>query len=138
MKQTGRAKSMPIGILEGAGISLLITVAFSGMIATAVNLCLLDFNNIGYGVMISLILASYIGCKTAVAMVKRQKMMVSLLTAAVFYCFLILTAFLMFGGNLNGAGESALLILCGCLLSAMTSMTEKKAAAQHKIKKLHR
>ena len=60
-KPTGRAASMPVGLACGAAASLSITLFASAMIAKMVETENLVESGVGYGIMMTLMTASFFG-----------------------------------------------------------------------------
>ena len=125
-KQTGRAMSMPSGILIGTITALLTGIIGICITAKLIDLEIIPYQQIGYGVLITLIISSWIGSKSSIKQVKRQKNIVALLTGMCYYGLLLFIVAIFFGGQYNGVGETGLLILCGNILSILLKSSGKK------------
>lgn len=112
-KPTGRAVSMPAGLALGAAASFGMTILAAGILAKLVDTEKLMWENIGYGVMVLLLLASFLGAMVSYRKIKRQRMMVCLLSGVVYFAILISITALFFGGQYESVGVTALLILGG-------------------------
>lgn len=118
-KSSGRAKSMPAGLALGAAAAFAITLAVSAIGAKLVDMGSLKETAIGYWVMGILLISAFTGAMVAVGSIKRQKLMVCALSALIYYGCLLSTTALLFGGQYQGMGATALMVLCGGALAAM-------------------
>ena len=131
-KVTGTAVSMPAGIAMGCAISLLITAAGSMLVAKLIADEVLMDTAIGYGAMLVLLLASALGAAIAAAKVKRMRLQVCLLTGVAYYGALLAITALFFGGQYQGMGVTALLVLAGTGASILLGVREKKTRKYRK------
>lgn len=131
-KLTGRAKSMPVGLTLGAVGSLAITLILAIVGAKLVDSGVVTEGAIGYIAMVTLFLASFTGAVIAVGSIKRQKLMVCGLAALIYYCVLLSMTALCFGGQYQGMGVTALMVLCGGGIAAMTVMRQGRGAGKGK------
>ena len=134
MKQTGRAVSMPRGLLTGTLYALAVTLAGTALTAKLVDMEILTPGKIGYAVMVLLIAAAWTGAAVSVHSIKRRILMVSLLSGSCYYLLLLAMTALLFGGQYQGAGETALLILCGSLLPVLLRPNGRTARKGRKLK----
>ena len=125
-KVTGTAASMPVGIAMGCAVSLLITAAGSILVAKLISDEVLVDTAIGYGAMIILLLAAALGATISAAKVKRLRLQVCLLTGVAYYGALLAVTALFFGGQYQGMGVTALLVLAGTGSAALMNIREKK------------
>lgn len=126
LKQTGRAMSMPKGILAGTLIAVITGIIGICITAKLIDMEIIPYHQIGYGVLITLIVSSWIGSVTSIKKIKRQKNIAALLTGICYYGMLIIMVAVFFGGKYNGVGETGLLILCGSVLPVFFDFTGKK------------
>lgn len=132
-KVTGTAASMPAGIGLGVGISIGITVLGAAILAWLVTTERMRESAIGYGVMVILVLAAAAGALTACGAIKHRKLMVCGISAVGYYLALLLFA-LAFGGQFQGMGVTALMVLLGGGIAAILSLVEKGSGVRrHKI-----
>ena len=132
---SGRADSIPVGLAVGAVSSILLTIACVTILAKLVDNGKLLWENIGYGIMIQTIGVSFIGAKIAYMRIKRQRLLICLLSGLIYYGFLIATAAIFFGGQYDGMAVTGLLVLAGCVCASLLGLRLRKAG-QHKIKKI--
>lgn len=113
-KVTGKAVSVPRGLALGVGISLAFTLLLSGILAKMVSMEKVLWNQVGYGIMAILFVASVFGAWAACAAIKRQKLVVSLSTGVLYWLSLLAITALFFGGQYHGIGVTGLTIFGGC------------------------
>ena len=118
-KVTGTAASLPVGLAVGAVVSSAVTAAGSALAAKLVLGGSIPEGAIGYCAMVILLLASALGAWTAAGRIRHRRLYVCMLSGAVYYgCLLMLTA-LFFGGQYQGMGVTALVVLAGCVTAAL-------------------
>lgn len=118
-KPSGRAATIPIGLLTGGIVALISTLALTALLAKLMEGEILPEENIGYGVMIMLLVSAFLGSATACIRVKRQFLMTAALSGVVYILLLLSITALFFGGQYSGVGVTVLLVCCGSLLAAM-------------------
>lgn len=136
-KSTGRAMSMPGGVLLGASVSMVCTVAGAALTALLIDREILGEQMIGYGSMIILITASLLGSLFAWQKVKRQRMVVCLLSGLIYLLMLISLTALFFGGQYEAVGVTVILILAGSGTAVLMGMgpVRGKGTGRHKIRR---
>ena len=117
-KPTGRAASMPAGLLAGGICALAGTLVLSAILAKLVDMEVIPQDKIGYGIMVLLLLCAFLGANVACGRIKRQYLIVSAISAGIYFVVLICITALFFGGEYSGVGVTAMLVLCGSLLAA--------------------
>lgn len=117
-KVKGAALGVPVGLAIGVIVCLLVTLAGAALTAWLMTSETIGEDGLGYAVMMILVLASCIGALTAVCLTKRMRLQVSMLTGGVYYLALLAITALLFGGQYQGMGVSAIMILIGCALVA--------------------
>ena len=125
-KVTGTAVSMPAGIAIGCVVSLLLTLAGSSLAAKLISDEILKDTAIGYGSMLIVLLASALGAVTAISKVKRRYLQVCLLSGVSYYGLLLCITALFFGGQYQGMGVTAMLVLAGVGSVVLLGTKEKK------------
>lgn len=118
-KPTGRAATIPIGLLTGGIAALVSTFVLTAVLAKLMEGEILPEENIGYGVMIMLLVSAFLGSATACKRVKRQFLMTAALSGLCYTALLLSITALFFGGQYSGLGVTVLLVCCGSLLAAM-------------------
>lgn len=119
-KPTGRASSMPAGLIAGALCGLVGTLLFSAILAKLVDSEIIPQDKVGYGIMVLLLICAFLGANEACRRTKRQYLIVCAISAGVYFLILLSITALFFGGQYSGIGVTAILILCGSILSAFT------------------
>ena len=125
-KVTGKAVSIPAGIAIGCAASLLITVLGSVLVAKLISYEVLLDTAIGYGAMMIVLLASALGAAVSAAKTKRLRLQVCLMSGAAYYGMLLAITALFFGGQYQGMGVTALLVVGGTGMVILLGVREKK------------
>ncbi len=133
-KPTGRASAMPAGLATGALTAVGVTLAGAAVLAKLIEAGGIAENSSGYGIMMILLAASWLGSVVACRKIKRQLLAVCLMSGAVYFGILMLTTALFFGGRYSGVGETALLIICGSMLAVLWEFRGKRTSKRPKIK----
>ena len=133
-KVTGTAVSMPAGIGIGCGISLLLTLLGAGTAAKLIADEVLQETAIGYGAMVIILLASISGSWIAVKKVKKRRLQVAMLVGVGYFASLLATTALFFGGQYQGMGVTALLVLAGTGTVVLMGSREKKPQKRRKVR----
>lgn len=133
-KPTGRTLSVPGGLAYGAICSMAVTTMGAAMLAWLVSAEKVPEQAIGYGVMVFLILASFLGAMVSWAKIRRQRIMVCMLSGAVYFGMLLAITALFFGGQYSAVGVTALLILCGSGLAVLTGFGKGSAGRPRKVR----
>ena len=133
-KATGRASSMPIGVLAGGACAFAGTMLTSAVLAKLVDMEIIPQDKIGYGIMVLLLLCAFLGANEACRRVKRQYMIVSAISAGFYYSMLLSVTALFFGGQYSGMGVTAVLVLCGSLLAVFLRSGNREGRKRRKIR----
>lgn len=133
-KPTGRASAMPAGLAIGGLSSLVLTLLGASILAKLVEAEMMKESSIGYGVMIMLLLASYLGAMMSFWRIKRQRMVVCLASGAIYFVILLGITALFFGGQYSAVGVTALLVFCGSGVAALLGLRENRGGNRRKIK----
>lgn len=134
IKSSGRTTSVPMGIAVGLTGSITLLLLLSAIIAWIIDKGILDCQNIGYAVMIMLLVTSVMGSAISYGKIKRRKLMVCIISGVSYFIFLLLITALFFGAQYTAVGETALLILCGSMIFALVTVPYKT----NKRRKYHR
>ena len=90
-------------------------------------------SGVGYGSMLLLLLSSAAGTFTAAKTIKRQMLPMGMLSGLCYYAMLLAITTLFFGGQYQGMGVTALVVMAGCCVTALALVKGKESGA-----KLHR
>ena len=137
-KHRGSHVSGPVALITGTGISLGIILLGSSVLALMTHREMIGSDKIGYGVMILLIAATFLGCKTACGKTDEKRMLISALSAMVEFMVLVGMNILFFGGRFSGVGETLLLLLCGGGLAALPRKEGRRQVKTHRMKRMAR
>lgn len=134
-RPTGRAMTLPGGLAVGLGVSMFVTVAATLILTKLVLGERMQMQNIGYGILILLIAASFLGAMVAQGRVKHRRLLVCILSGVVYYCVLLGSTALFFGGQYSAVGVTGLLVLAGsgaaALLEAGKGSGRKTRRSRH-------
>lgn len=130
IQRSGKAKSIPEGLAFAVFVSGTITLVLSATLATFLNNGRITWEKTGYWIMVMLLTASYIGGRCAYAVIKRQRVIVSLMAGMVYWVLLLCITALFFGGDFDAVMETAALIVAGSAISAFTFMPNKKKSGK--------
>lgn len=136
-KQTGRAVTMPVGLAWGTVVSMLGTLAGAIIAAKLLDAGTLKENAVGYAVLITMLLSSYLGALVAVNKIKRQRVIVCLLSGLFYYLVLLSITALFFGGQYEAVGVTGMLVAGGSMLAAMMTAPLKRGGKSRKIGKVN-
>ena len=137
-KLSGRTMSVPAGLGYGAIFSVLITLAGAAILAKMLDAEQLEWENVGYGIMIVLLVGSFAGAVSAYSKIKRQRLLICLMSGTVYFAILLSITALFFGGQYDAIAVTALLILGGCMAAGLLGLHEKRGGKKGKIRVRHR
>lgn len=137
-KVTGKSSSLPAGLAMGGITSLGITLLLAALLAKLLETETIAEENIGYGIMILLLTASALGALVSFSKVKRQRLLVCLLSGLVYLAILLSITALFFGAQYEAVGVTALLVIGGSLVAGLLGLREKRGGKRHKVKIPHR
>lgn len=126
-KATGRAMSMPAGVSAGMAVSLVITLVGAFVLGWLINQEALEINSIGYGAMVILLAASFLGALTAKVRIKHRYLVVCMLTGVGYYLVLLGITAMFFGGQYQGMGVTLAMVLAGSGAAGLLSIKKKKS-----------
>lgn len=133
-KVTGKAMTVPGGVLLGACAALLWTIAAAAILGILIGREILPEQAIGYGSIMILLSASFLGSLLAWGKVKHQRAVVCLSTGAAYLIILLSMTALFFGGQYEAIGVTVLLVLAGCAVVILMGMGQGKGGSR----KLHK
>lgn len=131
-KIKGTATGIPAGLAIGALISLIITMAGAAVMAYLVLNETVGESGIGYASMIVLFIGAAMGAWGAYSSIKKQRLQICLMSAGVYYLILLAITALFFGGQYQGLGVTALVVLIG---TQVVAFFPGKESAKIKFKK---
>ncbi len=128
-KVTGRASSIPVGLMVGLGISLALTLAFSMAIAYLQSGEMISEAGLGYAVIVTLLTASAAGAAAAYHRIKHQRLLVCLGAGGCYYLALLAMTALFFGGQYSGMGVTGLVIFGGAGCVGLLGLKGKRSTS---------
>ena len=136
-KSTGRASSMAAGLTIGAIASLCVTVIICAIGAHMISKEILPQNQIGYCAIAAMLAATITGAAVASGKIKRQKIMVCMLSGLIYFCTLLALTALLFGGKYQGTGVTLITVGLGSIAAALLVNREKKPRPTRRRRKIH-
>lgn len=133
-KPTGRAASMPGGLAAGTVTAMGTTLMMAAVLAKLIETEVVPEGAVGYGIMATLILSSFLGAMVSARKIKRQRMLVCGLSAGIYFGLLLSLTALFFGGQYSGVGATALLVLCGGALAFFAGLSGERGGKRKKIR----
>lgn len=125
-KFTGQSKSMPIGLALGWGISLGITILGSALLSMLILNGTINWKHSGYGVMVVLLLSSYVGASFAAGALKSRRLLVCMLSGVLYLFTMLGITALFFDGQYEAVSITSALIVGGSMCAALVHSAEKK------------
>ena len=124
---------MPGGAALGVGVSISITVLGAMLLAWLIVSERMAETAVGYGAMLILVLSSFLGSLIGCAVIKRRRLMVCGICMAGYYLGLIMIA-LLFGGEFQGMGVTALFVALGGGITAVLGLKGNRSGVRkHKV-----
>ena len=137
-KVTGKAASIPGGLVIGGTISLLITLIAAACIAKMLDMGIVAWEHTGYWVLAMLLSASFAGARIAYGRIKRQRMLVSLLSGILYTLIMLSITALFFGGQYEAVGVTILIILAGSISSGILGGNANRGHKRPRLQTRHR
>ena len=134
-KLTAKALSIPVGLALGVGTAMLVTVLASGAAAWMILRGSMPETAAGYCAMVILQLSSVAGAAVAAGTIQRLRAQMCLASAGGYYLCLLAVTAAFFGGQYEGMGVTALMVLCGSVLVILLAPGGKNRAGCRRRKK---
>ena len=131
-RPTGRASSMPTGLALGAGVNLLVTGISVFLMAKLLQREVIQWEDTGYGVMLLLLGASFLGALTAAKKIKRQSILICGLSGLIYMGILLSITAMFFGGQFEAVGVSAALVFAGSETAGLLYGRERRGGKRLK------
>lgn len=132
-KVTGTAGTLPAGVVLGLMLSLGVTLAGAAVTAWLLSAERIGEGGTGYCALVILVLSSALGAWLAMARIRRLRMQVCLLTGLCYYLLLLAMTALLFGGQYEGMGITALAVLGGSgSVAVLGAQTGKHGKGYHR------
>ena len=122
MRASGKTMGIPAGIAIGILISMLISLGGAALTAWLVSAEKIGEGGIGYAAVFAVALASAAGAWFSTSAIKRLRLQMCLLSGACYFLTLLGMTALFFGGQYQGIGTMAIVILCACAVIAFSPM----------------
>ena len=126
IRPTGTARSFPVGTLLAGFVSMIITFILGSIIAKSIHIEKITWEQAGYWIMITIFVASFLGGKYAIKLIKHQNLMISIAAGIIYWGLLLCITALFFGGKFDAVLETAGIILSGSVSAALISKPKRK------------
>lgn len=133
-KATGKAISMPAGLAIGGTVSMAVTLIAAAVLARLLDTERLAWESVGYGIEFTLVLASFCGAMTAFWKVKRQRLVVCIVSGVLYFGMLLGVTALFFGGQYEAVLLTGGLILAGSGGAALLGLRGEGKGRRKKVK----
>lgn len=134
-KLTAKAVSIPAGLALGVGAAMLVTALGSGAAAWLILRGLIAETAAGYCAMAILLLSSIVGAAVSAGTIQRLRAQMCLASAGGYYLCLLAETAAFFGGQYEGMGVTALMVMCGSVLVILLAPGGKNRAGCRRRKK---
>ena len=124
-KTTGKATSIPVGILSGVTVSMLITLVGAAVAAWLISAEITSQESVGYLSAVILVLGGAIGAAVSAGRIKRMRLQMSVLSGVFYYLSLLAMTALFFGGQYEGMGATGIAVAAGCAGGAIVGLKGK-------------
>lgn len=132
--QNGRATSTVRGLMIGLAVDLIVTLLSAAILAKMIDKEIMALENVGYAIIPILLFSSFIGAYIACQRIKRQKLVVSMLSGLLYWTALIAVTALFFGGKYESVAVTATFVLAGCSIAFFCAApkTPQRRSGKHK------
>ena len=120
-KVTGRASSIPAGLLTGALVSILMTVMICIIGGWMIGSEMIEQNKIGYCSITALLASAILGSMVASKKVQRKRFLITLASGGIYYALLVAVTIIFFDGSFQGMGVTLITVLIGVVVSVLIS-----------------
>lgn len=134
-KPSGRASSMAGGLLTGWTVSIIVTVLLTALAAKMVDSQVIGEKDIGYCAMVILLAAPFCGTRTAQKRIRRQQLIVSVISGSLYFLTLMGITALFFGGQYEAVGVTLLLVAAGSALTFLLG-NRQSGTSKHRKRKM--
>ena len=137
-KMTSGTSTMAGAVGLGAAVSLTVTLIAAAIFAALISAETVPVGNMDYYGLVILLLAAIAGSAAASGRMQQKRLYLCLLTGAAYYLVLLAMTALFFGGQYQGMGATALVVLAGCAVVILLGLKGGKRGASRKSKIRHR
>lgn len=127
--------SIPTGLALGAAVSVAVTIAISLLGADLIMREILPQDRIGYCSMAALLSGTILGAVTATNKIKHRKLLICMLSGCIYFCILLASTALFFGGQYEGFAVTLITVLLGSMASALLTSRIGEHSRGHRRKK---
>ncbi len=120
-KRMGRAPSLGKSVVAGVVLGTIWTVVCAAIIAKLVDSEILAMENVGYGAMMAVLSAVFMGASLAGKRAGHMVVQAAAISAVAYFVCLLLVNALFFGGSYVGMGVTALLVALAAALAVLAA-----------------
>lgn len=128
-----RAASTPAGLALGLIVSTAVLGAVLTVTAKLVQSEIIPEEKIGYGILMALLAASFLGAMTSAMTIQRRRGLMCLLSGLLLWLALLSATALFFGGQFRSVGVTGFLIMGGVSAGALIQTREKKGSRRKRL-----
>lgn len=137
-RTTGRASSIPAGLAAGATVNIILTGILTAVLALLLDRERIPWDAVGYGILIMILLSAYLGAVTARNRIRRQRLLVCLMSGGIYFAILLSVTALFFGGQYEAVGVTALLVAGGTGCAALPAPRQGRGVGNRRRRKPYR
>ena len=134
-KLTAKAVTIPAGLALGVGAAMAVTLLGAGLAAWAILGGAIPEGVSGYLAMVILLLSSAAGSAVAAGTIQRLRAQMCLAAGGGYFLALLAVTAAFFGGQYQGIGVTALMVMCGSVLVILLAPGGKNRAGCRRRKK---
>lgn len=134
-KTSGRASSIPAGLAMGAVVNIAVTGILTAVLAALLDKDTIPWENVGYGILVMIMLSAFLGAITARSRIRRQHMLVCLMSGGIYFSILLSITALFFGGQYEAVTVTALLVACGAGCAVLPGLGQGRGDGKKKRRK---
>lgn len=123
--KNGKAASVPVGLTVATLAAFISTIVLSSILANQMQQEKVTWQQAGYWIMGILFTASFLSAKIAIVKVKRQTLILSMMSGLLYWGILFCLTALFFGGQYEGFLQTGMIIFGGSGTAAFLSVPQK-------------
>ncbi len=131
-KSTKKSNSIPMGIAYGLVASILLTLIGTAVLAFLVSGEQLPEQAMDYGAVVTLLLSSVTGALVCCKAVRQKILLMAIISGAAYFVILLCCTAMFFGGQYQGVGQTALLVLGGSIAAGLLQISGSAKTKKHR------
>ena len=138
LKNTGRAASVPAGMITAAGCSFALTLLISGLGGVLISKEWIPQESIGIWAAATVLLSALVGGIVAAERIKRRRLQMAMIHGAVYFLALIGLSMVFVHGELSGVGTILAAVFAGAAAGGLIAKSRSEHRKGVRRKKIHR